>query len=365
MFMKRARIALLAGLVLASAPVALRAFEDKAPADKGKEPAPAPKEAPKVESTAMPGCGGGTGTRIVYVNEWVPEQYQTTRTTYRTEYREEAYTAYRTENVQETRTRNVTKYVSVPTVETRTITEYVKVPSVETRTITKTVMVPCVETRTVFDKVAVCKPVTVNHRKLVRLGHWECKEVEPLFAKCGKSCDPCNPCGNSCTPTRTKRVWVHCPEYQDCCETKMVKSWECVPRTCQVTVCKPQCVTETVQVNVCKCVAQCRQVQCTVNKCVAQTCQETYTCCVPKCVAYQATRKVAHCVPCTENVTCCRMVCRQVAKTVADCNPCETSCCETKCCKSFDFGSKLRGMFSKGCGCNSGCSTGGCSSCGH
>src|SRR4051794_24071116 len=184
MFMKRARIALLAGLVLASAPVALRAFEDKAPAEKkDKEPAPAPKEAPNpgvVSSAAGPGCGG---THLVYVNEWVPEQYQTTRTAYRTECREEAYTAYRTEHVQETRTRNVTRYTQVPTVETRCVTEYVKQQVVENRTVTKTVMVPCVETRTVYEKREVCKPCTVHHRKLVRLGHWECREVQPLFSK--------------------------------------------------------------------------------------------------------------------------------------------------------------------------------------
>src|SRR5947208_2138469 len=106
MLMKRARIALLAGLVLASAPVALRAFEDKAPAEKAPEKiVPAPVAAAPVAAVPAGACGG-CGTQVVMVKEWVPEQYQTTRTTYRTEWKEEAYTAYRTETVQETRTRN-------------------------------------------------------------------------------------------------------------------------------------------------------------------------------------------------------------------------------------------------------------------
>jgi hypothetical protein len=359
MLTKRARIALLAGLVLASAPVALRAFEDKAPADKGKEPAPAPKAV--VESTAAPGCGAST--RICYVTEWVPETYQCQRTTYKREWREEAYTAYKTEYVQETRTRNVTKYVSVPTVETRCVTEWITQQVTENRCVTKTIMVPCVETRTCYEKREVCKPVTTHHRKLVRLGHWECREVQPLFSHvghgCGKGCgDPCGGCETSCAPCpRTKRVWVHCPEYEDCCETKMVKCCESYPVCKQVTVCRPKCVTETCPVTVCKRVPVTKQVQCTVCKCVPQCHQETYTCCVPKCVPYQACRKVCVCVPCTETVTCCRMVCKQVAKEVCEA-PCAPTCCETQCCKRWDFGGHFRGLFNKGCGCDSGC--GGC-----
>src|SRR5439155_9388024 len=103
MLMKRARIALLAGLVLASAPVALRAFEDKAPADDKKAPEKVaePKPVPgPIAPVPGPGCGG-CGTHTVYVNEWVPEQYTTCRTTYKTECRQENYTAYRTEYVKE------------------------------------------------------------------------------------------------------------------------------------------------------------------------------------------------------------------------------------------------------------------------
>ena len=350
MLMKRARIALLAGLVLASAPVALRAFEDKAPADKkAPEKVAAPAAAAPVVA-APASCGGcaataGCGTRTVYVNEWVPENYQTTRTTYKTEWRDEVYTSHKTEYVQETRTRNVTCYVNVQTMEERDVCKYISVPTVETRCVTK--------------RVEVCKPVTCHHRKLVRLGHWECREVAScgsLFAKhgcghsCGSSCGGCGDCGG-CAPacTRTVRKWVHCPEYQDCCTTKMVKSHECVQEQCQVTVCKKVAVHEKVKVCVNKCVPQCKT--------------ETYTCCVPKCVAVQCTRKVKHCVPCTETVNCCRMVCHKVAKEVActpSCNTCGScdSGCGTKCHRTCGW------FKSKSCGCStcgSGCSTcGGC-----
>jgi len=330
MLMKRARIVLLAGLVLASAPVALRAFEDKAPDDKKPEKLADPKD--KGAVVAVPGPGCGSSTQTVYVNEWVPEQYETTRTTYKTEWREEAYTAYKTEYVKENRTRTVCCTTSVPTWEERTVCKWISVP--------------CVETRTVMKKVEVCKPVTVHHRKLVCLGHYECQEVQPLFAKhgCGHSCggcgDSCGGCATACP--RTRKVWKYCPQYEDCCETKMVKCWECVPTTCQVTVCKKVAVQEKCKV--------------CVNKCVTTQKEEVYTVCVPKCVAVQCTRKVAHCVPCTEKVTCCRMVCRQVAKQVTCASPCDTcdSGCGHKCHRSF-FRSRSCGA---GCGCNTGC--GGC-----
>jgi len=315
MLMKRTRVALLAGLVLASAPVALRAFEDKAPADKAapeKVAEPKDKGTPApVTATPGPGCGG-CGPTTCYVNEWVPEYYTTTRTTYKTEWREECYTAYKTEYVKEMRTHKVCTYVNQPCEEWRTVCKCVG-------------EVPCVETRCVRKKVETCKPVTVHHRKLVRLGHWECHEV----CSCKKSCDPCGGC---CTPcTRTVRKWVCCPEYEDCCETKMVKCCDWVSCQEQVTVCKKQYVQEKVKVCVNKCVPCYKDVTCEV--------------CVPKCVPYQCTRKVKHCVPCTENVTCCRMVCKKKEVT---CQPCCTPCCEHKC-HRFSF------SFKRHCGCDSCC----------
>jgi len=268
----------------------------------------------------------------------VPEYYQTTRTTYRTECVEEAYTVNKTEYSQETRT------CQVP------VTRHVTV--CEDRTVTKCVMVPCVETRTVMKRVETCTPVTTTCRKLVRAGHWECVEVacgptlgERLgkFKKHGCGCDPCAPvCCEPCPRTKTVKRWVACPEYCEVPVTKMVKSYTCVPETCQVTVCKPTTVTEVVKVNVCKC--------------VTEYCTKTYTVCVPRCVAVQCTRKVSKCVPVCENVTACRMVCRKVAKEVA-CEAAPTCCEAAPCChKRFNFS----GLFAKKCkgGCDTGCSSG-------
>src|ERR1700730_6522813 len=91
-------------------------------------------------------CAPAPCTRTVCVTEWVPEQYQTTRTVYKTECRQEAYTAYKCESVPETRTRVCTVYKQVP----------------EVKTVMKTVCesVPVVEERTVLESFVTCKPVT-------------------------------------------------------------------------------------------------------------------------------------------------------------------------------------------------------------
>src|SRR5207248_7195525 len=67
--------------------------------------------------------------------EWVPETYQTTRTTYRVECKEEAYTAFRCECVPETRTRTCTTYRMVPETRTESCTVCVCVPTIEERTV--------------------------------------------------------------------------------------------------------------------------------------------------------------------------------------------------------------------------------------
>ena len=61
--------------------------------------------------------------RTVRVKEWVPEKYETTRTVYRTEQRQENYTAYRCETVQEQRTRTcvVNHYVPCQVERCRTV----------------------------------------------------------------------------------------------------------------------------------------------------------------------------------------------------------------------------------------------------
>ena len=230
-------------------------------------------------------------TRTVCVKEWVPEKYETTRTVYVKEQRQECYTAYRCETVQEERTRTCTvnHYVS----EMKEVCR--KVP----------VRIPCCEERTVM------KPCYhyVNENKVVRKcvdkGHYECKEVPcgPSFLDrlrecfhrkdcCDEHCEPC------AVRTKTVKVWVPCPVWEERTVTCMKRVCEKIPVKCQVTVCKTQIKTET------------------------------YTCLVQKKVPYEATRTVVHCVPHEQKVTCTRMVCRTVQKQV----PVET-CCATSCCK--------------------------------
>ncbi len=271
----------------------------------------------------------GPAYRTVHVQEWVPEQYQTTRTTYRTEWKEETYTAHRTETVPETRTRTVTVNKMVPETRMETRVRCVNVPSVEERTVMQT-------------RVSM-KQVTEMTTRRVDRGHWECREVPVsnggghllgrLFhrshkSSCGDDC--CAPC------TKTVRCWV--------------PNWVCeqVPVTRCVRVCEQ--VPCTIKVNVCRVERREEQVQVTVMKCVPETRTETYTAHVCRSMPYQATRKVAVCVPHTEKVTCTRMVCRTVAKQV----PCEPACCETTCCKPRHrlFGGLFSGHHGRG---GSGC----------
>jgi hypothetical protein len=251
--------------------------------------------------------------RTVSVTEWVPETYPCTRTVHKMECRQETYTAYRTECVPETRTRVVTVCRQVPEVQTRT------------RTIC--VSVPCVEERTVMKTFVTCKPVTTMVRKCVDRGHYECREVPcgPSFRdrlrKCFHRNDCCcDACSDNCAPrTKTVRVWVPCPTWEEVPVTKMERVCETRPVTTKVTVCKKEMRTETYQVTVCKMVPEQRT--------------ETYTVNFSRCVPYQATRTVNVCVPTQETVTATRMVPRVVEKQVPVdiCAPapvCEP-CCES------------------------------------
>ena len=284
MIWQRARLALLANVVLAAAAVSARAG-DGTPVAAPVTPA-APATAPATQS--------------VCVTEWVPENYTTTRTVYRTECAQETYTAYRTECVPQMQTRVCTVNRMVPEFKNEVRTVCVPVHSVETRTVMKTVY--------------TCKPVTTVTRKCVDMGHWECREVpcrqSRRHHKKNDCCDCCPP------PTKTVRVW--CPN----------KVWVETPCTKMVRV--AECVPTTVQVNVCKMVPQQQTVRVCSYCCVSEQKTETLTVMVPEFVPYQATRLVAKCVPVQETVTCCRMVPRTVVKQVACCNPCETCC--TPCC---------------------------------
>src|SRR5580658_6472040 len=66
-------------------------------------------------------------TKKICVTEYVPEHYQATRTVYKTEWKEEAYTSYKTECVPEVRTRTFTvnHMVTECRDEVRTVTKYV------------------------------------------------------------------------------------------------------------------------------------------------------------------------------------------------------------------------------------------------
>jgi len=233
----------------------------------------------------------------VTVVQYCPEQVPVTRTTYKVECRQEAYTAYRCEWVPETRpcTRTVLRPVCETVNETRTVC--VKIPVVEQRT--------CMTTRWVR------KPVCETERKMVDRGHYECREVpapktlRDCFASlCGKKNDCCE-----APRTVSKRVWVPC--------------WVCEER--QVMKCKMVCeqVPHTVCVRTCKTEMRTEVVPVTRYRCVAEQVTENVTVCTPRTVPYQATRTVSHCVPVTETCMVTRMVPRCVEQEV----PAQASCC--------------------------------------
>jgi hypothetical protein len=246
----------------------------------------------------------------------VPETYPATRTVYRTETRQEAYTAYRTECVPQVQTRTVTHY--------RTVTETV----MTTRTVC--VNVPTVEERTVMKTHTVCRPVTHVERKCEDHGHYECREVPcgPSFSDRMKKClhhksDCC--ADECCEPVRTKtvKVWVPCPVWVEKPCTRIERTTECHPEVVHVTVCRKEFRTEQVPVTRCRTIPECRT--------------ETYTVNVTRCVPYQAVRTVQVCVPHQETYMATRMVCRKVAKEVPVAPSCCESCCEscgTPCCES-------------------------------
>ncbi|HEV3261605.1 MAG TPA: hypothetical protein VG013_32445 [Gemmataceae bacterium] len=252
-------------------------------------------------------CSPCPSTCTVRVKEWVPQTYQATRTCYRTECREEKYTAYRCECVPETRTRTCTVYRSVSEVRN------------ETRNVC--VCVPVVETRTVTQQYVTCKPVTRTVRKCVDRGHWECREVccKPSFwARLKRHCHKRDCCECSCPPpTKTVRVWVPCKVWEECPITCYERVCESRPVTCKVTTWKQEVRQEKYQV--------------TCWRCVPEERKENYQVLVSHKVAYQATRSVAVCVPYQQTYTACRMVCREVEKQVTASTCCETTCCKPSC----------------------------------
>jgi len=254
-------------------------------------------------------CTTAPAYRTVCCTEWVRENYTTTRKAYKVECRTETYDTWRTECVPvvQDRTVCVVKRVPVWTEEVRRVChkETVYEDRVVNKTCHKYVQETCMK------------------KQLVRLGHWECREVQPLFGGGGglfgghghnDCCDPCassNACCEKPRCPRTRNVWVCCPEYQEC----------------PVTVCKKVCYTEAVhcRVPVCRDVWKEEKVKvCKIN-CVEEKRVEKCTVYEQRKVPCKATRTVRVCVPYEETVTCCRMVPRTVTRQVP---VCETDCCE-------------------------------------
>ncbi|SRR6266545_2237203 len=253
------------------------------------------------------GCGSpapcAPAMRTIYVNECVPETYQTQRVVYRHECRTENYTAYRCESVPVTRERVVTSYQRVCEMRTEVRRTCVRVPVCEQRTVMK----PCWSWQCVTEMRTRC----------VDRGHYECREV-PVHHHRRHHNDCCAPC------TKTVKVWVPC------------KVTECYPVTCRKKVCTM--VPHVVRVNTCRTEWREHTVQVPCWKCVPVHRTVRETCCVTRTVPYQATRTVRVCVPHTEMVTCTRYVTRCVARQVPGDN-CE--CSATVCCSS---GSRKHGL---------------------
>jgi hypothetical protein len=199
--------------------------------------------------------------------------------------------------------------------------------------------VTCYEERMVNKTCHKYVQETCMKKQLVRLGHWECKEVTPLFSGglfsghgcCSSGCgDACNTCAPACTKTR--KVWVHCPEY----------------RECPVTVCKKVCYTECVPCKVAVCKNVWTEEKCKVCKytCVTEKCIKKVTCYEHRKVKCQVCRTVRVCVPHEECVTCCKWVRREVTRQVP-CAPACTDACSTSCCPREGLFSRLRNR----CGC--------------
>jgi hypothetical protein len=240
----------------------------------------------------------------VMVTEYKPQPYETTRTVYKTEYKEEKFTAYRCENVTEQKTRMVTVNRVFPVTVNQEVTRYECVPTQEEKTIT----------RYVVKQVPVQQTVS---RCVDAGGHYECKEV-PCGGRKARGCfrhRGCDCCDDYPPPTKTVSVYV--PNY------KTVQT----PVTVMKCVTEP--VTEKVKVTVNKMVAKKETIKVTRYECKPETHEEKYTVCSVKRTPYEATRKVAVCVPVQEKVTLMRMVPVQVEKEVVV-SACAT-CCDDGC----------------------------------
>ncbi len=291
-------------------------------------------------------CGPSTTApayRSVGCTEMVREAYTTKRTAYKMECRTETYDVCKTECVPvcKERTVCVTKRVPVVKEEIRKVMHNVTV--YEDRVVNKTSHKYVKE--------------TVMKKQLIRLGHWESKEVPALLGGIGgglggllgghghnhgSAC--ADPCKTACPDTAKSNS---CPT---ACRTHTVKHWVCCPeyRDCPVTVCKKVCVTEAVKCKVAVCKQECREekVKVCTYQCVTENVVQKYTAYETKKVTTKATRTVRVCVPYEETVTCYRLVPRAVTPPATTaCSPtanCREACgTNTNCCRENRLASLL------------------------
>ena len=267
------------------------------------------------------GSGAASGpcwvTQKVQVTEMVPTMVDQTVTVMQQQQRNETYTAYKTEIVPQTVTKQVTvnKMITETVNETRTVTERVPVQKQVTvmervpvqkqvtvmervsvqKQVTVNEKVPVQKQVTVMERVPVQKQITVNE---VRYRNVMVTENVQKTVSHKVSVPTCVDLG----PTLHDRLKkIHDPCYEPC------------PRT--ATVCKKEKVCETVceQKTVCKKVAECVPVCKTV--CTYECRPVCKTICTYECRPVTKTVCVKECVPVCKTV--CAYECKPVCKTVA------------------------------------------------
>src|SRR5262249_24777504 len=107
MFSQRVSSALLAGALVAASSLTARAQDEKDPPHKAPPAPPPAAPAPAADPCAP-------AYRTICCTEWVPVQVTCERTVYKTEYRNEEYTACKWECFPVQKQRTCTYYESVP-----------------------------------------------------------------------------------------------------------------------------------------------------------------------------------------------------------------------------------------------------------
>ncbi len=324
------RSAVLAVLALAGAAVTAQA--------QPCSPCPTPCSTP-----CMPTCT--TMTKRIMVTEYRQEPYETTRTSYKTEWQDQPYTAFKCELVPENHTRTVTFYTTVPVTKNVDVTHYECVAVPEQRQVTRYECVAVPEQRQVTRYVTSSVPVQHMVSRCVDAGgSYECREVacgggggggsscgspkHGLFRRHSRS-GGCGECAESCAPATTT-VSVYVPHYTTVQEAVTVMQTVCNPVTETITVNVNRMVpkTETITVTTYKTVPKTVSVPVTTYECRPGTREEHYVTYTQKTTPVPMTRRVAVCVPVTERVTAFRCVPFQVEKEVTYTvyTGCDTGC---------------------------------------